>query len=86
MDASIITRSGFNAITFSEMTWWPEVTIGIFVSAASVLETSRPTSIDVAFNALKISATPFANTTTRETEKVDVVVNETDVTSFSEIE
>jgi hypothetical protein len=39
----------------------------------------------VAFNELKISATPFARTTTRETEKAEVFVSDTEVTSFCEI-
>ena len=50
-----------------------------------MLEISRPTRIDLAFKALIISATPFARTTTRETEKFAVESIEIFETSFSEI-
>jgi len=81
----MITRSGFSSITFSGRTWCPEVTIGISASSLSVLEISRPTRIDLAFSEFIISATPFARTTTRDTEKFAVDLIEIFDTSFSEI-
>ena len=46
---------------------------------------SRPTRIDLAFSEFIISATPFARTTTRDTEKFAVESIEIADTSFSEI-
>ncbi|MEY4061881.1 MAG: hypothetical protein RL602_512, partial [Actinomycetota bacterium] len=46
----------------------------------SVLEISRPTIIDWALSDCMISATPFANTTTREAVKLPGVSSEIDLT------
>jgi hypothetical protein len=50
-------------------------------SESSVLEISRPTMIACALSDWMISATPFANTTTRETLNEVCEVSEIDLTS-----
>ena len=59
--------------------------MGIAVIDFSVLEISLPTKIARPPRASMISATPFASTTTRETENVSELLTEIVVTSLWEI-